>query len=89
MIYESDLIGLLTTWKAVLFDKRQPKEYKDGVSDCIYDLQQLINNSFEEEMNTRADEIFNYLPSEEVLKHLDELAADEYNSSMEKFERAS
>lgn len=49
MLYDSDLNQLLTQWSERLGFQTAKQEYKDAVSDCIYDLKCLIDKGFEEE----------------------------------------
>lgn len=70
MLYESDVNSLLLQWEAGL--DKQEAGYKDGVKDCIYDLQCLMNEHFAEE--ALANEAF-----EQQLKQ-DEQLWDEYLS---------
>lgn len=50
MIYISDINKLLSLWTDRMSDPRQPQAYKDGVSDCIYELSSLVRGVIEEEM---------------------------------------
>lgn len=51
MIYVNELQQLLAGWNERLNNPVQSSSYKDALSDCIYDLNQLINHSIEEEFD--------------------------------------
>ena len=72
MITVSDLQQLITKWQEGLEQASQPFSYRIGVSDCIYDLNQLINHSIEEELDYQ--------------DMLQSWEADDYLSSMEAHE---
>lgn len=72
MITETSISGLLATWNERSLDKSYSQEYRDALFDCIYELNQLLEKSFQEEYTQR---------------ELDDIEADLYFSSMEAFER--
>ena len=47
MVYISDLQPLINSWQERLHNQYQPTPYKDALSECIYDLNQCINNSID------------------------------------------
>jgi hypothetical protein len=51
MISVSDLQNLITLWTGRLDDAAQPLSYRDGISECVYELNQLINKSIDEELS--------------------------------------
>lgn len=73
MIHEYELQGLLSKWREAPLTK--------SVSDCINDVEQLINKDYQEEAAAMA-----LLPSEDIEKYLYEKDADAYLSSMEAHE---
>lgn len=72
MITVSDLQQVITKWQERTDSLSQPFAYKNGISECIYDLNQLINHSIEEELDYQ--------------DMVDSWNADEYLSSMEAHE---
>ena len=72
MIYISDLQQLADEWTERLNNPAQSFEYKNALSECIYDLNQLINHSIEEELDYK--------------EMLDSWEADNYLSSIEAHE---
>jgi len=73
MIYISDLQQLVNSWQGRVDSSIYPSSYKDGVMDCIYELNQLISKSIDEEIAYNE-----FLDSE----------ADSYLSSIEAHEAA-
>jgi hypothetical protein len=51
MIYTNDLQKLSDSWKERLSNNTQPLSYKDALSECIYELDNLICRSIEEEFS--------------------------------------
>ena len=76
MIHERELESLVSQWKSRLTNS----EFDDTLNDCIYDLTQLINNSYNEQ-----DYIKHFSP-EDALLTLQEQEADAYLASMEAHE---
>lgn len=74
MIYNTALNGLLSQWQCRLHQKYDAS-YKDALNDCIYELNQLINNNMIEEMADQ--EAYEYYTSQE---------ADDFLASMENHE---
>lgn len=72
MIYISDLQQLISSWQEGMGNKAYPSSYKDGVMDCIYDLNQLINKS-----------ILDELTEEDAKQYLLEQDANNYFSNIE------
>ena len=52
MIYISDLQELVSVWQDRLDNYFYPLAYRDAVSECIYELNNLINKSIEEEIES-------------------------------------
>ena len=50
MITVSDLQNLITKWQERVNNPSQPFAYKNGIGECIYDLNQLISRSIQEEL---------------------------------------
>lgn len=50
MIYVSDLQQLTNLWQERMHNASQPFDYKEGINECLYDLNQLINRSIDEDM---------------------------------------
>lgn len=78
MIYISDLQQLVGKWQERVGSNVYPSSYKDGVMDCIYELNELINRQLIEAMTE--EDARQYLLSQE---------ADDYLSSMETHEYAA
>ena len=78
MVYIADLQQLINSWQERLGSNVQPSPYKDALSDCIYDLNQLINRAILNEMAEK--DARDYILSQE---------ADDYLSSMEAHEYAA
>lgn len=73
MILISDLQQLIDKWQERI-SPVQPFDYKNGIEECIYDLNQLIEQDIEEELSYQE-----YL----------ELEADRCNASLETHERVA
>lgn len=71
MVTVSDLQQLVSKWQKRADSPIQPFAYKTGISECIYELNQLIDQSIEEELTYQ-----DFLDQE----------ADRYLSSMEAHE---
>ena len=72
MICVSDLQGVISQWLERLDNPSQPFEYKNGINECINDLNQLIDRSLQEEMDyhdmlleQEAEEYFSNMEPEE------------------------
>ena len=78
MIYISDLQQLVGKWQERVGSNVYSSPYKDGVMDCIYELNELINRQLLEAMTE--EDARQYLLSQE---------ADDYLSSMEAHEYAA
>ena len=50
MIYTKDINDLLAQWTKRMAEFSSNSEYVDGVRDCIYDLNQLLTKSLDEEL---------------------------------------
>ena len=50
MIYVSDLQQLTNLWQERMHNASQSFDYKEGINECLYDLNQLINHSIDEDM---------------------------------------
>lgn len=73
MITISDLQNLITKWQERVSNPSQPFAYVNGVSECIYDLNQLISHSIQEELSYEdylSMEADNYLSSMEAHEHI-------------------
>lgn len=84
IIQEKDLNSLLSSWKERLSDEKYSEEYRCALGECMYDLQNLINNT-PNDQEFLQDVIAN-LPSSEVEDYLMGLEADEELSRMEAHE---
>lgn len=73
MITVSDMQQLLASWTERLNTSFQPSPYKDALSECIYELNQLITHSIDEELSYQ--------------EYLDSWTADDYLSTMEAHEQ--
>lgn len=51
MIAIADLQQLIEKWQMRAGNPSQPFFYKNAIHECIYDVNQLINDSLEEEMS--------------------------------------
>lgn len=84
IIQEKDLSSLLSSWKERLSDEKYSEEYRCALGECMYDLQNLINNT-PNDQEFLQDVIAN-LPTSEVEDYLMGLEADEELSRMEAHE---
>ena len=50
MVTVSDLQQLVSKWQKRVDSPIQPFAYKTGISECIFELNQLIDQSIEEEL---------------------------------------
>jgi hypothetical protein len=71
MIYTNDLQKLSDSWKERLSSNTQPSSYKDALSECIYELDNLICRSIEEEFSYKnfleeADSHYSNIEPEEL-----------------------
>lgn len=73
MITVSDIQQLIASWAKRLDTSFQPSPYKDALSEYIYELNQLVTNSIDEELSYQ--------------EYLDSWAADDYLSTMEAHEQ--
>ena len=78
MIYISDLQQLVGKWQERVGSNVYPSPYKDGVMDCIYELNEFINRQLIEAMT-----------EEDARQYLLSQKADDYLSSMEAHEYAA
>ena len=76
MLYESDIANLLSQWQKRLDSNVNGQSYKDCLSDCIYDLNCLIDKNFAEE--ALANESF-----EQEIKEDDNHWEEYFNSLIE------
>ena len=74
MIYVTDLQQLINSWQERVDSPVHSSSYKDGVMDCIYELNQLISKSFIDE-----------LTEEDAKQYLLQQEADNYLSSEENY----
>lgn len=65
MLYISDLQRLTKSWQERIDTTSYPSSYKDGVMECIYELNQLIDRS-----------ILNQFTGEEARQYMIEHEAD-------------
>lgn len=71
MICVSDVQQLIQGWTERLGNPAQPAPYRDALSECVYDLNNLINRSIQEELSyqdyleQQADEYFSNLEPED------------------------
>ena len=84
IIQEKELSSLLSSWKARLQDTDYSEEYRCAIGECVYDLQELIdNNPSDQEF---MQDVISRLPTQEVEDYLRGLEADEELSMMEAHE---
>ena len=74
MIYISDIQQLANKWTERMNNPTQSFDYKNAISECIYDLNQLINKTLLDE-----------LTEEDARQYLLEQEADSYLSSEENY----
>ena len=79
MIYEGQLFNLISSWNQRAQNSTNNQSYKDGVSECAYELSSMISRIIE-------DEYFATAPPEEVEQYLLEQEADAYLASIEAHE---
>ena len=84
IIQESTLSSLLSQWKERLSDEQYSEEYRCALGECLYDLQNLINNTPSDQEFMQ--DVISRLPSTEVEDYLRGLEADEELSMMEAHE---
>ena len=78
MIYISDVQQLADTWTERMNNPTQSFDYKTALSECIYDLNQLINKTLLDE-----------LTEEDARQYMLEQEADSYLSSEENYYAAA
>jgi len=78
MIYISDIQQLADKWTERMNNPAQSFDYRNALSECIYELNQLINHSILDELTE--EDASDYLHSQE---------ADDYLSTMEAHEPAA
>lgn len=64
MICVSDLQQLISSWQKRMGKQAHPFEYKNALSECIYDLNQLINKTLLDEMTE--EDARDYILSQEA-----------------------
>lgn len=79
MAHPTNINNLLHIWQGRLQDSQFSTEYREAIGDCIYELQEVLNYSWQEEY-------INSLPPEEVEQYLHEQEADSYLSTIEAHE---
>ncbi len=84
MIADSNITTLLSQWKERL-DNQYSDEYKCALSECIYDLQNILQKIKAEE-KANLQEVIASLPSLEAEEYLMGLEADDYLSTIEAHE---
>lgn len=84
IIQESTLDSLLSSWKERLSDEKYSEEYRCALGECMYDLQNLINNTPNDQEFLQ--DVISRLPSSEVEDYLMGLEADEELSTLEAHE---
>lgn len=87
MVYESDIVGLLSLWLKRLKEGDHPSPYKDALEECRYELNELLENSLVKESVPQDYSFFDDLPSEEIQQYLLEQQADAYLASLEAHEK--
>lgn len=75
MIYVSDLNSLINKWYKKGFQQYKTLEYQEAIAECISDIEELITKTINEEIDYR--------------QAMEEIAADDYLSSMEAHEDAA
>ena len=75
MIYISDLQQLINSWQQRMTSGEHPIPYRDALNDCIYELNQVITSSLDEELSYR--------------EYLESWKADDYLASLEAHEPAA
>jgi len=78
MVYISDLQQLVSQWTERMGSSAQPLSYRDALSECIYELNCLINKT-----------LLNDMTEQDALDYLLSQEADSYLSSMEAHEHAA
>lgn len=79
MVHSTNINDLLHAWQNKLQNNHLSSEYKDALNDCLYDLQEVLKYSWQEEF-------LDSLPSEEAEQYLLEQEADNYLSTIEAHE---
>ena len=78
MIYISDVQQLADKWTERMNNPTQSFDYKNALSECIYELNQLINRTLLDEMT-----------EEDARQHMLEQEADSYLSCEESYYAAA
>ena len=76
MIYISDLQQLISSWQEREDSPVHSSSYKDGVMDCIYELNSLIDKALLDEMTEQ--DARDYMLSQEADNYLSSMEAHEY-----------
>jgi hypothetical protein len=50
MMYLTDIERLLSSWTERLGNPTLPQSYKDGLNDCLFELNQLVSDTVENEI---------------------------------------
>lgn len=79
MIHDSDLIALLSQWKKRLQTHNSP-DYNCALGECIYDLQNLLDNTFD--YQDYLQEKMSHIPMDELEEYFMEQEADSQISQM-------
>lgn len=86
-IQESDLLNLIGQWNIRLVYGTQSDSYKCALSECISDLQNILDAQ-EAETNILSDTIAQY-PLDEIKEYFDEMNANMQQSTLEANEPAA
>lgn len=82
MIVERNISSLLSQWKERLLNESYSEEYKITLRECMYELQNTLDDIVDEE-EANLQEVIASLPSQEVEDYLLGLEADDYLASLE------
>lgn len=69
MLYINDLSTLLSQWTARMQNPTYPQPYRDAIFECCYELNNLIQNTINEELSAH--------------EYFDSVEADSYLSTLE------
>lgn len=54
MLYGADIDYLISLWTERMNNTAFPSPYRDALTDCVYELQSLLNETIEKELITMA-----------------------------------
>ena len=78
MIYVDTIQELINSWKERLENNDEDLSYNCALSECTYELEELLNKIFDEEASVRDKLIKEWLEEDAADSHLSSMERDEH-----------